>query len=48
MTEFMAGPTSGDRAAGRSAWARAASAIADWAVMAALARFSDSASSISR
>ena len=49
MIEFIAGPTlngSGDRAAGRSAWARAASAMADWAVMAALARFIDRVSSI--
>src|SRR5690606_11039488 len=44
----MAGATlngSGDRAAGRSAWARAASAIAAWAVIAALAMFSDRVSS---
>ena len=49
MTEFMAGPTlngSDERAAGRSAWARAASAIADWAVIAAFARFIDRVSSI--
>src|SRR6478672_1994981 len=51
MTGFMAGPTlngSGERAAGRSACDRAASAIAAWAVMAALARFMDSVSSIWR
>ena len=40
----MAGATlngSGDRAAGRSAWLSAASAMAAWAVMAALAMFID-------
>lgn len=44
MTEDMAGATlngSGDRAAGRSACDRAASATAVWAIIAALARFND-------
>ena len=44
MTELMAGATlngSADRAAGRSAWLSAASAMALWAIIAALARFID-------
>jgi len=51
MTSVRAGPTwngSGVSAAGLSAWRRAASAMAPWAVTAARARFADSFSSASR
>ena len=51
MTSVRAGATwkgSGLSAAGRSAWRRAASAMAPWAVRAARARFIDRLSSVSR